>query len=295
MSSSNRRVAPVSVLIAAKNEEKNLAACLESAAFADEVIVLDSHSEDKTSFIAERFGASVVQFPGVAATGMRKRTWAIENLDFRNEWVLVLDADERVPAELAEEIERAILVPAFDAYRLRFRLEFDGVWIRHCGWYPAYQLRLFRRGVANYERPALDWSSGMGDVEVHERIVTERPVGQLERDLLHHDYKGIGNWVEKHNRYSDWEAARRVAGVDEAPLLASLRSFRHRDPVVRRRAVRQLALRVPFRPVVTFLYMYVIKRGFLDGPAGLRFCVLHAVHQLHIDMKVRELRASQTP
>lgn len=282
---------PLSVLVATRNEEKNLPACLEGAAFADEIVVVDSNSVDATAAIAEQHGAGVVQFPGIEATGMRKRTWAIDNLHFRHEWLLVLDADERITPELAEEIRQTLAAPRFDAYRLLFLVEFDGVWIRHCGWYPAYMLRLFRLGVANYEHPALAWSPSMGDVEVHERIVTDRPTGHLENELLHHDYRGIGNWIEKHNRYSDWEAARRLAGLDEAPFLSSVRLLLGRDQVDKRRAVRQLAMHAPARPVVTFLFMYLWKRGFLDGWAGLRFCVLHAVHQLHVNMKVRQLQA----
>lgn len=285
--------APLSVLIAVRNEERNLEDCLRSAAFADEVVVVDSGSVDATRAIAERMGATVVDFPGVPETGSCKRTWAIDTYPFRNDWILVLDADERLTPELAAEMT-ALLADgcSCDAYQLLFRYYFLGRWIRHCGWYPAYQVRLFRRGRAAYRRPDFGWSGELGDVEVHERIETAGPVGRLREHLLHYDYKGVGNWVDKHNRYSSWEAARRRQGVDRAGAGATARRILSRDPVDRRLGLRQFGQRLPARPVATFVWMYVVKRGFLDGYPGLVFCAFHAIHQLHVDLKTAELAAS---
>ncbi len=284
---------PLSVLVATRNEEQNLPSCLGSVSFADEILIADSASSDRTCAVARSAGGKVIQFPGRAATGMPKRTWVLETYPFRNEWILVLDADERVTERLRDEIVPLLHgLAEFDAYYLPFRLMFMGRWIRHCGWYPGYQLRLFRLGRAHYEKPQLAWLDEMGDVEVHERIVSSSRPGFLKGEVLHDDYKGLASWIEKHNRYSSWEAAVQLSGTAAASdmgLWKALMGLSWRDPIRRRRALRHLAARIPGRPVATFFWMYLVKRGFLDGYAGAMFCIFHSIHQLHIDLKVKEL------
>ena len=278
----NPRRAPVSVLVPVKNEEANIAACLDSLRWADEIFVVDSQSTDATAGLAEAVGATVVQFH--YESGDKKKNWSLANLPFRNDWVLIVDADERVPPELAEEIRAAVTRPGGpDGFYLNRKLIFLGRWIRHAGWYPSWNLRLFRHRLGRYERFAVDGGSA-GDNEVHEHVVLQGQAGYLSHDLLHHDCKSLFHFIERHNRYSDWDAAmylelRRQPLFSPDPL---------HGPTRRKRLLKRLWVRLPFRPLLRFLYMYVLRAGFLDGAAGLHFCLLMSAHEYHISLKMRE-------
>jgi len=275
--------APVSVLIPARDEERNLPACLASVAWADEAVVLDSGSTDSTPDIARLAGAALVEraFDGFAA----HKNWALDNIGFRHPWVLILDADERVTAALAEEIQAAIArADGPVGYYIPRRTMFGGVWLRHGGVYPDYNLRLLRRTSGRYE-----------DRLVHEHIVLDGPAGYLRNPLLHDDDKGIERFLERHNHYTTLEAVEIVrarkgrTGVTLAPSLAA------RGPA-RRRWLKNAAQRhLPCRPLFLFLYMYVLKAGFLDGRMGLRYCLLKMFFEYQIALKVRELGDPRSP
>lgn len=281
--------APVTALVAVKDELKNLPRCLESLAFLADVVVVDSDRDRAVEAVVHSYGRRYEIYPGAEVAAAPKRTWALNALDLPNDWILVVDADEAISPELGADIRAAVGRSGVDGYFLPFRLYFMDTWIRHCGWYPAFQLRLFRRGRGAYETPQDGWQS-TGDVEVHERITVEGATRYLEGEVLHYDFKGVANWLSKHNRYSTWEAMRRVSKVDQAsPTAAMLRHLFSRDPVTRRRGLREIGSRVPFRPGLTFVWMYVLRFGFLDGRAGFAFCLLHATHQWHVDLKTEEL------
>src|SRR6266851_2286791 len=182
-----RPKAPVSALVPMLNEEANIAICLHSLQFCDEIWVVDSHSVDQSPRIAETFGAKVVPFDYVHG-GPKKKNWALANLPFKHAWVLILDGDERVPPELAEEIRTALKSPGeCVGYYINRRVFFLGRWLRHC-WYPSWNLRLFRHRLGRYER----LESGQletGDNEVHEHVLLEGRAGYLQHDLLHYDYR----------------------------------------------------------------------------------------------------------
>ena len=283
--------APVSVLIPVKNEEANIAACLESVAWADEVFVVDSQSTDATASLAEAAGAHVVQFHYQG--GPKKKNWSLANLPFHHEWVLIVDADERVPPELAREIAVCVLRPdGPQGYYVNRRLIFLGRWIRHGGWYPSWNLRLFRHRLGRYESVAVE-APQTGDNEVHEHVVLEGQAGYLQNDLLHHDYKSLFHYLERHNRYSDWDSAVYLK-LRHEPVF---QQDEHLHGAVRRkRLLKRLWVRLPFRPLVRFLYMYVLRAGFLDGAAGLHFCLLTSIHEYHIGLKMLErLRQAAAP
>lgn len=276
----------VSVLIPAKNEEANISACLESLRWADEVFVVDSQSTDRTACLAQAAGAHLVQFHYQG--GDKKKNWSLENLPFRNEWVLIVDADERVPPELAAEIEARINEPGGpDGYYLNRRLIFLGRWIRHAGWYPSWNLRLFRHRLGRYERVVVE-SPQVGDNEVHEHVVLNGRAGYLKHDLLHHDYKSLFHYIERHNRYSDWDSAVYFE-LRRQPLFVQ---ERFEGAVRRKRMLKRLWVRLPCRPLLRFLYLYVLRAGFLDGAPGWHFCLLGGIHQYHIDLKMKEARQS---
>jgi glycosyltransferase involved in cell wall biosynthesis len=198
---------PLSVIIPVKNEEANIGACIDSVAWADQIFVVDSRSSDATCEIAAAKGARVVQF---AFTGgwPKKKNWALENLPFAHDWVLLLDADERVPAALAGEISSHRRDPkGCDGFYMNRRMLFLGRWIRHCGWYPSWNLRFFRHSKGRFERLTTADPGDTGDVEVHEHVILDGRPGYLEHDLLHEDFKNISHFIDRHNRYSTWEAA----------------------------------------------------------------------------------------
>lgn len=273
---------PISVLIPTKNEERNLDACLESVAWAGERIVFDSHSDDRTLKIAHAHGARVVQrhFDNFS----RHKNWALERIDFAHPWVLLLDADERVTPELAQEIETLLQgSPEYDGYYVAREIHWHGRKLRHGGRYPDYGMRLVRLGRARYEERL-----------VHEHMVLEGSAGYLHHPLTHDDDKGIERYIERHNHYSTLEAVeilkeRRGAGAELTPDL------RRRGPQ-RRRALKQWAYRhLPARPLFAFLYLYFIKLGFLDGRPGLDSALLRAVYEYQIDLKLREAEEPDSP
>ena len=275
--------ASISVLVPTLNEERNLAGCLESVAWADEVIVFDSHSQDRTLSIAAEAGARVVQrqFDDFAT----HKNWALDEIDFRHSWIFILDADERVTPALEVEIRQVIENPAAKAgYYIARRNIFAGKWVRWANMYPDHQLRLIQRGRCRYE-PRI----------VHEHMICDGATGVLEAPVAHHDYKGIERYIDRHNTYSGLEAvavARWLRGLDGRGLPSDILG----TGPERKRAIKQFAYRyMPARPFVYFLYMYLIRLGFLDGRIGLRYCLLRFFYELQVDLKLLELADPSSP
>ncbi|MGP0069168.1 MAG: glycosyltransferase family 2 protein [Isosphaeraceae bacterium] len=281
------RGTPVSVIVPVKNEAENLRRCLPALSWADEVFVVDSQSTDRTSEVAEEYGATVVQFH-FDGSYPKKKNWGLENLPFRNEWVLIVDADEVVPPELAAEIERRIALDEAEGYYLNSRYYFLARRIRHCGYSECWNLRLFKHRLGRYERMPDATGGRAGDNEAHEHVELEGRVLRLENELDHHAYPTIAAWVEKHNRYAIWEAALRERFLD-APIPRSI------GPGKRfKRRLKKLALRLPMRPAVRFVYSYFLRLGFLDGRPGLIFCVLLAFYDFLADANDYERRLGES-
>jgi glycosyltransferase involved in cell wall biosynthesis len=279
----------VSVFIPVKNEEQNIAHCLETLRdWADEVFVIDSQSADRTVEIAERLGAIVHQFHFDGKT--KKDDWAIENLPFRNEWVFYIDADERIPPELGREIVETVNGPnAKDGYYVNRRLIFMGRWVKHAGLYPSWTLRLFKHRLGRYEKVEMKGKMRR-DSKVHEHLILDGTVGYLRNDMLHRDMRDLYRYIERHNQYSDWDAEVYLNYRQEP-----LRFDGHLHGSVRvKRFVKRLWVRLPLRPLLRFLYMYLARGGMLDGKAGLHYCLLRAVHEYHISVKLKErMKASE--
>jgi glycosyltransferase involved in cell wall biosynthesis len=274
---------PVSVIVPIRNEAQNLARCLASVDWADEIFVVDSDSTDGSQRIAEEAGARVVQFE-FNGTWPKKKNWALENLPFRNPWVFILDADEVLPAKAEAEFRTAIAKPAETAgFWINRRFMFMGRWLRHA-YYPNWNLRLFRHSLGRYEK-LTDIPTASGDNEVHEHVVVQGPTSRLRCELDHYAFPSVEVFVEKHNRYSNWEA--RVAMAEEgAADQLGLQSGR----VAQRRRVKRLARVLPFRPLLRFLYVYIWQRGFLDGREGYYFARLHGFYEFLSVAKTRELK-----
>lgn len=281
---------PVSVLIPAKNEEANLSACLESLAPADEVFVVDSQSSDRSAEIAEGYGAKVVQFY-FNGRWPKKKNWGLDNLPFSNEWVLIVDCDERITPELWEEIAVAIQNPGFDGYYLNRRVFFLGTWIRHGGRYPDWNLRLFKHKKGRYENLGTEEIRNTGDNEVHEHVVLPGQVGYLKNDMLHEDFKDIYHWLDRHNRYSNWEARVYLNLLTAKDDSGTIGANFFGNAVQRKRFLKQMWVRfVPFKPFLRFILSYFIQLGFLDGKAGYIYARLISQYEYQIGVKLYELQ-----
>ncbi len=261
-----RRV-PVSVIVPVKNEAANLRRCLPALAWADEVFVVDSGSTDATAAVAAEHGAHVVEF---AFNGVypKKKNWALENLPFRNEWVLIVDADEVVPPELADEIAARTATDEADGYYLNMKYYFLGRRIKHCGYNECWNMRLFRHQLGRYERMPVDPEANTGDNEAHEHVELRGRAARLRGELDHYAYPTIYAWVEKHNRYAVWEARMYERFLRE-PVPSSIGGGKRF-----KRILKRVYLRMPMRPAIRFVYSYVLRAGFLDGMPGLVFCTL---------------------
>jgi glycosyltransferase involved in cell wall biosynthesis len=232
----------LSVITLALNEEHNIADCLSSAMWADEIIVIDSGSTDRTVEIAKKFTdrVLVVEWKGYGAA----KNFALEQST--GDWIFWLDADERVPGELAKEIQEVLLAddPSFAGYDVARRAFFVGRWIRHCGWYPGRVTRLFRRSQSRFT-----------ESNVHEQIMVDGTIGALKNDLLHFTDPNLHHYFQKFNRYTS------LAADD---LIKAGKKFSLYDVLV--------------RPPFLFFKMYILKRGFLDGMQGFILCVVSSAY-----------------
>lgn len=266
----------ISILLLTLDEEANLPACLASVDWSDDVVVLDSFSRDRTVAVAESGGARIFQrsFDSFAS----QRNHALDSIDFKHDWILHLDADEIVTPGLREEMLKTIQSEKYDAYRIPSKMMFLGRWLRYSGLYPSYQVRLGRRGRFRFKQV------GHGQ---REDVAPER-VGILAEPYLHYSFsKGITDWIDKHNRYASDEAREAVRLIAEGRDV-EWRKLVSRDQVQRRRALKELSYRLPFRPLFRFLYMYLLRRGFLDGHAGLTYCRLLSIYESLIEIKIHE-------
>jgi len=278
--------APLSVLIPVKNEAANVRDCISGVSFAAEIVVVDSASTDGTQAIAEGAGARVVQFVWNGNLP-RKKNWALENIPWQHEWVLIVDADERITPELEREIRQAILRTDIDGFYLNRRFWFLGGWINHCGYFPSWNLRLFRHQLGRYEQIQINNSAHSGDNEVHEHVLLEGRSDYLSAPMEHYAFPDIATFIEKHNRYSSWEAAA-CRRLHQTTGERSLGTTPFEAALQRKRWLKKLAFKAPCRPSLRFFYHYLWKQGFRDGYRGWVLCRLLAWYERVIVWKERE-------
>jgi glycosyltransferase involved in cell wall biosynthesis len=268
---------PVTAIILTRDEAVNIGPCLRAMAPVEDVVIVDSGSTDGTLERAreERPGVRVFEHPFLDFGD--QRNWALDHTGPRHPWVLFVDADEFCDGELMEEIAAFVADPgdAVGAF-VAPRNQFMGKWIRRCSMYPSWQLRLLKRGEVRFRK------EGHG-----QREVTDGPLRYLRHGWRHENFsKGVDQWVVRHDAYSDAEARRLL---EEAGRPVRWGGLFAGDAVVRRRALKSLANRLPCRPLLRFLYTYVLRLGFLDGRAGYRYCRLYYAHHRRIEAKLAAL------
>jgi glycosyltransferase involved in cell wall biosynthesis len=280
---------PITVLIAAKNEEADIVRCLSALSPADRVLVIDSHSSDRTAQISRDMGAEVHQFQFQGGYP-KKRQWALENIPMDTEWIFLLDADEVVPAELWEEISDTISRNnAADAYLITKVFHFLGRRFRFGGFSHSAVL-LFRKGSASFEKLCAV-PGDTQDMEVHERLLVRGVIRKLKTGLLHEGFKGLEAYISKHNLYSSWEARQRYGYLKtgkwgEEPITA--RFFGNTQE--RRRWLKGLMLHLPFEGPLWFAYHLFFRLGVLEGRAGFIASQLRGRHFSQARAKLYELR-----
>jgi glycosyltransferase involved in cell wall biosynthesis len=274
---------PLSVLMPVKNEGHQISRALASVQWASEIIIVDSQSTDNTLEIAKQYKAKIVQFY-FNGTWPKKRNWALETLAFENEWVLILDADEVMPESAREEIEAIVTCPTppHNGYWINRRFFFIGEWLRHA-YFPNWIIRLVRHPYARYQR-ITDNATASGDNEVHEPFVVQGSTGHLNSMMDHYAFPTIDSFVERHNRYSNWEA--HVAFDKKSAPSNNIQDQKTRI----KWWLKHIFLKLPFRPTLRFLYVYIFQKGFLDGKRGYYFAKLHGFYEFLNVAKTFELK-----
>ena len=280
---------PITVILPVKNEAPNLKRCLDACQQAARVIVIDSQSSDGTREIASQAGVEVVQFVHTGGYP-KKRQWALDTLPIETEWVLFLDADEVVTETLWSEIESAIASPAGkNGYLIRKGFHFLGRRFRFGG-FSHQAVLLIRKGRGRFEQ-LVEVPEDSLDMEVHERMIVEGKIGVLRSPLIHEDFKGLEAYVDRHNRYSTWEAFVRLHSLEtgsygrshvEARLLGNVQE--------RRRWLKLFLIRVPGEPWWWFVYHFFLRLGFLEGRRGLIAAQIRRQYIANARAKMYELK-----
>ena len=278
------RPGTVSVVVLTYNEEANIAQALDSVVgWADEIHVLDSFSRDRTLDIVRRYPARISENRFVDFA--KQRNHALEQLPITTEWVFFLDADEWLPRALKEEITALTASnPIENGFHIKRRLIWMGRWIRR-GYYPTWILRLFRNGRARCE-----------DRAINEHLIVEGPTGRLRNDFVHEDRKGVGDWIDKHNRYATAEAEELFQKRSE-PEYQEIDARPFGDQAQRKRWLRyRVWNRLPplLRPLFYFFYRYVLTGGFLDGREAFAYHFLQGLwFPMLIDIKYLERKMAE--
>ena len=274
----------IEIIIPVKNEAINLPYTLESIyKWADKIWVVDSESTDNTCEIAKEYGAEVLVQPWLGYA--KQKNWALDNLQIESDWVFILDADEVILPDLRDEMLKIAAEPVEQnpttAYNINRYFIFLGKQIRHCGYYPSWNIRFFKRGSARYE-----------EREVHEHMVVDGPQGYLRGDMEHFDRRGLDIYIEKHNHYCMLEAKEILREQNSTEDSVGMSLFG--STIQRRRWIkRHIYPKLPARWLFRFLWMYVLQLGFLDGHNGFRFCLFISSRELLISLKMAELQQEE--
>jgi glycosyltransferase involved in cell wall biosynthesis len=274
---------PPSVVVLTKDEEVNIEACLQTLSFSDDIVVLDSYSTDRTVEMARRHpNVRVVQRH--FDTEWKQRNYGLQDIPYKHPWVYICDADERVPQGLVDEMMQKINTPSlpYMAFRLRYKNMYLGKWIKHASGYPVWLIRLVRPEYVSYE---------VRETNIHP--IVRGPIGELRGHFIHYSFNsGLKRWFQKHNFYSTREAREGVKVRREG--MPSFNALRSDDPIIRRRALKNLSYSLTGRAIWRFADTYLIRGGWLDGTAGFHYSLMISMYEYWIELKMRELEQAWT-
>lgn len=279
----------ITVIIPTKNEEKNLAFCLEPLkGWATKIVVVDSNSTDQTHAIAGRYNAEVILFD-YHGGWPKKRQFVIDTYSFKTGWILLLDADEILTEESKAEIAAAIQKSDFDGYYLWFGMEFLGRVLKRSD--PGLRkLSLFRTGKGNFEKRYGNQDESMGDMEVHEHVIVDGNVGELKSTVLHRNFNNLSRFIIKHDEYSNYECKVHTSG-EKTPLKAKFWGKKEE----RRRYLKKRLIRNPLAPIGYFCYLYFLRGGFLEGRPGFYYVLYQCIYLYFVNSKIYEAEHATTP
>ncbi len=275
----------ISVIVLTYNEEANLAVCLSSLAqLSAEIFIVDSGSTDRTIEIANNFGCQIFSNPW--KNHAEQMNWAIRELPIKTEWIMRLDADERLTPELAQELKEALpQSPSLvSAYEVKRRVFFMGRWIRYGGYYPTWLLRIWRTGLGFCEQRWMD----------EHIVISEGKIVQLQNDIIDDNKKDLTFWINKHNYYANREVQDILQIFSEKDVILATNNF---TQVTQRRWIKKnLYSRSPLflRALIYYLLRYFVGLGFLDGKEGLIFHFFQGFwYRFLVDAKIYEIRKTQ--
>jgi len=270
-----------SVLILTCNEEINIQNCIDSVSSSNDIVIIDSFSSDKTLEIAEKNNVRIYQrdFDNYAS----QRNYALNEIEYKNQWLLMLDADERLTGDFEKELLSKLENIENNVSILRFRRKdfFMGRWLKRSSGYPIWFGRVLKIGAVKVER------------EINEEYNTDGSVEYLKEHILHYPFnKGIDYWIERHNKYSSMEAEYLTSNKSRQNI--SISNLFSQDPVNRRKVLKRTLYKLPFRSFLVFIYLYFFRLGFLDGKPGYIFCQLRTMYERMITIKMKErIRAGE--
>lgn len=271
-----------SIVIPVKNEESNLASCLEKLIDFDDVVIVDSGSTDRTREICAKYGRSVIDFKWDGKFP-KKRNWVLNNVSFKYPWVFFLDADELMTEAFKSEIEKTLDTTPHNGFWITYDNWFMGRMLKHGD--PMRKLALLKIGHGTYEKIDEDRWSKL-DMEIHEHLVVDGSVGVLQARLEHHDQRPLEAYYARHNDYSSWEARRYVTLLSKGQNGQPEDASQH---LTSRQRLKYRMMRWKLFPIFYFAVSYVLKGGFWDGVAGFYFALGKMFYFYQIQAKILEL------
>lgn len=283
----NNNNCKVTVIIPTLNEETNLPHCLNPLiGWAEKIIIVDSHSTDRTISIAQESGVEVIKFK-YSGGWPKKRQYVLDNFNFQTEWILLLDADEILTENVKESISVAISSGRYEGYYLWFKMFFLDKFLRFSD--PGMRkLSLFKAGYGEYEMRYENQDASMCDMEVHEHVVVNGKVGEIKEPIMHVNYNSLSRFIIKHDQYSNYESNVHFRGTEGELQSNIFGSFEQRRRYIKKRLIKN-----PLSPVFYFFYMYFFRLGFLDGRQGFYYILYQSIYLYFVNSKIYELEKTK--
>ena len=266
----------ITAIVLTLNEENNIKSCLRNLNWVDRIVLVDSGSTDKTIEYATGFGCDIYYNSWIGFAN--QRNWALNNTGIKTDWVIFIEADEEVTAEMCEEIGRTLKEAKCNAYYVCYKVIFLGKWVKRSSNFPVWHPRIVRRGYVRF----MNAVTGHG-----ETWDVKGKIGYIREPYIHYSFsKGLSFWFEKHNHLSSLEC--KAYFNEKRNFLSTIKNCLLSDRHVRRQGLRALSYYLPFRPFFRFIYSLIIKGGVLDGPAGWKYCTLYFAYEIMISTKIKE-------